>query len=272
MGLITNILQGIRKNLNWTEAKTRFAPIPWFMGKIIKHEDDTTLKLRTIGPISVLYKRPYELLKTYKEIFLCEIYRFESSTPNPVIIDCGANIGISSLYFKTIYPGATLIAFEPDESLADIYQKNMLQNSIQDFTLHKAAVWTENGTISFNNMGSEASSIDVSGKSSNTVPTLKLASIVAEHTTIDLLKIDIEGAEYPVIQDIAAELHRVKHMFIEYHGLASETYKLETILRIVSQAGFNCYIKMAADNLDMPFYQKQTGTIYDVQINIFCYR
>ncbi|MEY3739132.1 MAG: hypothetical protein RL544_1910 [Bacteroidota bacterium] len=272
MGLITNILQGIRKNLNWTEAKTRFAPISWFTGKIIKHEDDTTLKLRTIGPISVLYKRPYELLKTYNEIFVFEIYRFESLIPNPVIIDCGANIGISSLYFKTIYPGATLIAFEPDKSLADIYQKNMLQNSIQDFTLHKAAVWTENGTISFNNMGSEASSIDVSGKSSHSVPTIKLASIVAEHPTIDLLKIDIEGAEYPVIQDIASELHMVKHMFIEYHGLASETYKLETILRIVSEAGFKCYIKMAADNLDMPFYQKQTGTIYDVQLNIFCYR
>jgi hypothetical protein len=61
-------------------------------------------------------------------------------------------------------------------------------------------------------------------------------------------------------------------MFIEYHGLASETYKLDTILRIVSEAGFKCYIKMAADNLDMPFYQKQTGTIYDVQLNIFCYR
>jgi hypothetical protein len=43
-------------------------------------------------------------------------------------------------------------------------------------------------------------------------------------------------------------------------------------LRIVSNAGFKTYIKMAADNLDMPFYQKQTGTIYDVQLNIFCYR
>jgi FkbM family methyltransferase len=272
MGLITNILQGIRKNLNWTEAKNRFAPIPWVSGKIIKHEDDATLKLRTLGPVSVLYKRPYELLKTYNEIFVCEIYRFESVSPNPVIIDCGANIGIGSLYFKTIYPNATLIAFEPDDSLAEIFKKNMLQNAVDNFTLHKAAVWTENGTISFNNKGSEASSIDVSGNSSYTVPTVKLASILAEHTNIDLLKIDIEGAEYLVIQDIATELYRVQNMFIEYHGLASETHKLDTILRIVSEAGFKCYIKMAADNLNMPFYQKQTGTIYDVQLNIFCYR
>ena len=272
MGLITNILHGIRKNLNWTAAKTRFAPIPWVTGKIIKHEDDSTLKLRNLGPVSVLYKRPYELLKTYNEIFVCEIYRFETSSPNPIIIDCGANIGISSLYFKTIYPNATLIAFEPDESLANIFQKNMQQNGVDHFTLHKAAVWTENGTISFNNMGSEASSIDVSGNSNSTVPTLQLASILAEHPTIDLLKIDIEGAEYPVIQDCVSELHKVQHLFIEYHGLATETYKLETILRIVSEAGFKCYIKMAADNLEMPFYQKQTGTIYDVQLNIFCYR
>ena len=272
MGLITNILQGIRKNLNWTEAKTRFAPIPWVTSKIIKHEEDSTLKLRKLGRVSVLYKRPYELLKTYNEIFVCEIYRFESLSPKPIIIDCGANIGISSLYFKTIYPNATLIAFEPDDSLADIFQQNMVQNGVINFTLHKAAVWTENGTISFNNKGSEASSIDVSGNSSSTVPTIKLASILAEHSSIDLLKIDIEGAEYPVIQDIANELNRVQHLFNEYHGLANETYKLDTILRIVSEAGFKCYIKMAADNLDMPFYQKQTGTIYDVQLNIFCYR
>ena len=70
MGLITNILQGIRKNLKGHALDTRFTPIPWFTGKIIKHEDDTTLKLRNLGPISVLYKRPYELLKTYNEIFV----------------------------------------------------------------------------------------------------------------------------------------------------------------------------------------------------------
>jgi FkbM family methyltransferase len=272
MGLITNILQGIRKKLNWQTSTTSFAPIPWFTEKIIKHENDTTLKLRTIGPISVLYKRPYELLKTYNEIFVCEIYRFDTTHTNPVIIDCGANIGISSLYFKTIYPNATLIAFEPDQCLAEVFQKNMMQNGITNFILHKAAVWTEDGTISFNNMGSEASSIDVSGNSQSKVPTVKLASILSEYSAIDLLKIDIEGAEYPVIQDITQELYRVQHLFIEYHGLASETYKLETILRIVSEAGFKCYIKMAADNLDMPFYQKQTGTIYDVQLNLFCYR
>ncbi|MEY3820750.1 MAG: FkbM family methyltransferase [Bacteroidota bacterium] len=272
MGLITNILQGILKNLKGHALDTRFAPISWVMGKIIKHEDDTTLKLRNLGPISVLYKRPYELLKTYSEIFVCEIYRFDATHTNPVIIDCGANIGISSLYFKSIYPAATLIAFEPDQSLADIFEKNMAQNSMINYTLHRAAVWTENGTISFDNKGSEASSIDVTGNSSFQVPTIKLATILAEQTQIDLLKIDIEGAEYPVVQDIANELHKVQHLFIEYHGLANETYKLETILHIVSNAGFKTYIKMAADNLDMPFYQKQTGTIYDVQLNIFCYR
>jgi FkbM family methyltransferase len=215
MGLITNILQGIRKNLNWTETKTRFAPIPWVTSKIIKHEDDTTLKLRKLGPVSVLYKRPYELLKTYNEIFVYEIYRFVAVNINPIIIDCGANIGISSLYFKAIYPNATLIAFEPDESLAAIYHQNMIQNGVTNFVLHKAAIWTENGTISFNNKGSEASSIDVSGNSNTTVPTVKLASLLADHSSIDLLKIDIEGAEYAVIQDIVNELHKVQHLFIQ---------------------------------------------------------
>ena len=83
---------------------------------------------------------------------------------------------------------------------------------------------------------------------------------------------DIEGAEYEVVKDCAPYLHKIENFFLEYHGKANETYKLNELLKIVEAAGFKVYIKMAADNLDQPFYQKDTGTIYDVQLNIFCYK
>jgi FkbM family methyltransferase len=44
-----------------------------------------------------------------------------------------------------------------------------------------------------------------------------LKKFIQDFKHIDFLKLDIEGAELHVLQDISSELHRVKHLFIEYH-------------------------------------------------------
>ncbi|HEX4602645.1 MAG TPA: hypothetical protein VH724_01505, partial [Candidatus Angelobacter sp.] len=54
------------------------------------------------------------LVMLYSEIFARESYWFTSNKPNPVILDCGANIGMATLYFKWLYPLAQITAFEPD--------------------------------------------------------------------------------------------------------------------------------------------------------------
>jgi len=51
---------------------------------------------------------------TYKEIAVDEIYKFHTSNPKPLIIDCGANMGLSVLYLSNLYPQAHVIAFEPE--------------------------------------------------------------------------------------------------------------------------------------------------------------
>ena len=50
----------------------------------------------------------------YREIFIQELYRFETSNPAPVIIDCGANCGLSVVYFKQLFPAAKIVAVEAD--------------------------------------------------------------------------------------------------------------------------------------------------------------
>ncbi len=89
---------------------------------------------------------------------------------------------------------------------------------------------------------------------------------------IDFLKMDIEGAEFQVVADCLIGLQKVDNFFLEYHGKVDETKQLYTLLQQVESIGFNVYIKMAADHLKSPFYQKHTGTPYDVQLNIFCYK
>src|SRR5688500_1422830 len=61
----------------------------------------------------------------YDEIFRNEIYRFVSDSANPFVIDCGANIGISILYFKQVYPACRILAFEPDPAIFTYLSKNI---------------------------------------------------------------------------------------------------------------------------------------------------
>ena len=269
---VTNILKGIRKKLTQSKSKPRYQNFSWIQKRILKHQDDDSIKLFTFKDFKVFYKRPYELIKTYEELFLDEIYRFQTKNEEPVIIDCGANIGLSSLYFKTIYPNATLHAFEPDAVLFQLLEKNAQVNGFTNTHLHHAAVWIEDTNLSFSSKGSEASHIDLSNQSANQVKAIRLSSFLAQFDHVDFLKMDIEGAEFQVVADCLDSLKKVDHFFLEYHGKVDQTKQLYTMLQQVESIGFHVYIKMAADQLKSPFYEKQTGTQYDVQLNIFCYK
>jgi hypothetical protein len=103
------------------------------------------------------------------------------------------------------------------------------------------------------------------------VEAVRLKDILKEHTTIDFLKIDIEGAEHRVIMDCAEELHRVDKMFIEYHSSPNHPQLLHQILRVINNSGFRYYIKEASNNYSHPFIRNK-DVLYDLQLNIFCFR
>lgn len=270
--MASNIARGILGRLTGKQGQHDAHNISWMKEKILKHQDDTTIKQIALDTITVAYKRPYELLHTYREIFGREIYRFTAAGEQPLIIDCGSNIGMSVLYFKNLYPNATVIAFEPDENNFDLLRKNVELNKLRYVDLHQSAVWINNGTISFDANESEASRISEQKENSKEVKCERLADLLAQHATIDFLKIDIEGAEWEVIKDCAQALKPVKHMFLEYHGKTYETQKLNEILQIVRDNGFSVYVQNAADTLQHPFVNKTTATPFDVQLNLYCYK
>ena len=107
--------------------------------------------------------------------------------------------------------------------------------------------------------------------SSKEVKALRLKDFL--NRPVDFLKIDIEGAEYTVLKDIADDLPMVNNMFLEYHGDFNQNDELLHIIGIIKAAGFNFYIKEAATVYATPFYRKaQRMASYDVQLNIFCFR
>ena len=270
--IITNILKGIGKRWSKKNGLNKQHQLGWLAEKILKHKDDQLPKQHQFPKFVLNYIRPYEVIKTYKEIFGTEIYQFSTLKKNPVILDCGANIGISTLYFALNYPTSSIYAFEPDKTIFDLLNKNINDNKLTNIVAYNDAIWTEDCTLSFSNKGSEASQIDMSGLSSTKVNAIKFSNFLSKQEHIDFVKMDIEGAEFEVIMDCANQLHKIENLFLEYHGTCDETHKLKTLLEIVKNAGFKVYIKMAADNLAMPFMEKNTGTPFDVQLNIFCYK
>ena len=242
----------------------------------IKHQtDDGTLHHFKKVNRNFHFKNSLEFIHTYKEIFEEKIYNFKTENHNPIILDCGSNIGLAIIYFKSIFPGAIIHGFEPDSNNYNVLSTNIRENNLTDITLHQSAVWIHNNHLQFQSLGTHASRLSMHDDNANTVNVkcTRLKDFINQFNNIDFLKIDIEGAEDEVIKDIQEELKKVNNIFLEYHGKTNDTLKLINQLTILKDANFKVYIKNAADLLSSPFYNKSINdSPFEVQLNIFAYR
>ena len=85
----------------------------------------------------------------YREIFIRRIYAFASETSAPRIIDGGANIGVSALFFKRAHPASRITAFEPDPRLCATMRANLAAAGIADVKLINTALWAHDQGIEF---------------------------------------------------------------------------------------------------------------------------
>ncbi len=214
----------------------------------------------------------FSFLWQFREIFAEEVYYFQSSANSPVIYDCGANVGVSCLYFKHIYPQAIIKAFEADPKVAALLAQNVASNGFKDVMIIDKAVWKENTTIAFTSEGADGGSV-LTGTPSMQIPAIRLKDYLEAEQGIDLLKMDIEGAETDVLLDCRDSLGNVKHLFVEYHAYVGQPQRLGEMLTLMQQAGFRYFIKTEADRT-RPFVNRVNKSTphMDLQLNIFAYR
>jgi len=136
-----------------------------------------------------------------------------------VIVDVGANVGYSCLWFAHACPNAHILAFEPLP--AHVAQAN-LNLALNDLTrrvdLVAAAASTASGTLALEPAGARTAVVSEPSPHSLTVPAVDWLSRLPRGS-IDLVKMDIEGAERPLLADarFADVAQRIRYLVIEWH-------------------------------------------------------
>ncbi len=186
----------------------------------------------------------------YNEIFKVNQYNFSTRTASPLILDCGANIGMSVLYFKKLYPRARIIAFEPLPETFKLLQLNVQQNNLCDVQLVNAAVAASEGKMEFcanddavywslRDTGLSNRYAGPGGRKTTTVPTVRLSSYITG--AVDYLKLDSEGMEEIVLREIEERIDAITEIRMEFHShIASKENDLERVMALLAHHQFKC--------------------------------
>lgn len=160
--------------------------------------------------------------------------RHLAAHPKPIVVDLGANIGAFSLKVFEANSRALVHSVEPSYGTFAILQKNRGLNPRLDWHVHRFAAWKEDGEIELdeNPAASTGSSLAFSGGGVS-VPSIRLSTLVRQQgiECIDLLKLDIEGAEEAVLFDNTELLDVVDALIIEIHPYRCDEARIVGLIR-----------------------------------------
>ena len=183
-----------------------------------------------------------------EKVFLDQEYKTPFPVDPRVIIDAGANIGMATLFFTQQYPQAKIIAIEPEASNYAILRQNCA--GLANVVLVNAALWPTEQALVIQDPAAEKWAFSVtSGKNTANVETVKgvtIPGLLRElgGRQIDILKLDIEGAERELFNTAAESwIEAVGQIIIELHD------------RYVAGCAFAMYSHLAHN----PFVQEIQG-------------
>jgi FkbM family methyltransferase len=209
-------------------------------------------------------------LSTFRQIFDEKIYGFTAKTDQPYILDCGANIGLSVIYFKQLYPRSIIVAFEADKAIFETLRRNVQSFGYENVEVLNRAVWNSETELNFTSDGGDGGRLSIpEDKPSQVVKTIRLRDYLDRK--IDFLKLDIEGAEIAVLEDCADRLSHVECLFVEYHSFAGQPQSFHVLTDVLAGAGFRLHIQ-APMPAPQPFIKCYPVMGMDMQLNIFAFR
>jgi FkbM family methyltransferase len=170
-------------------------------------------------------------IATFAQVFLCAQYRsqdlarhrhiaaYYESCANPLILDLGANIGLSALYFAKNWPKATIVGVEPDERNYELFRRNVsARNNI--VAIH-GAVASKRGRARIVNPGVPewGYRTEIADANSGGLAAMPVTDLLERHRACEpfICKIDIEGAEHELFSCNTEWVARFPILIIELH-------------------------------------------------------
>lgn len=159
-------------------------------------------------------------LSMFKQVWVDREYAFEIDSIPEVIVDAGANIGMASLYFASRFPEAKIIAIECDSENFEALKQNTA--SLGNVVAINRALWSEAGELSVGGSKDREASFFVGTEVSeerSRVRAVTVDGLMENHQLprIDILKLDIEGAEKEVLEASEHWIDKVNMIVIEVH-------------------------------------------------------
>ena len=165
-----------------------------------------------------------------------------------VVLDVGANVGLFSIWLSRCAPGVRVAAFEPFPENYSTLVANLAGWSHR-VTPYNVAVGRSTGRGQMLAAGERSLDHRLAAGESISAPTVTVMSLydaiqLTQAASIDLLKLDVEGAELDILEGTSTEtMRRIRRLAIEYHDnirpgtLAGITRILQSTHRIVSTRG-----------------------------------
>jgi FkbM family methyltransferase len=156
----------------------------------------------------------------YQEIFVNRSY--DIVVPDcKVIIDFGSNTGVSILRFKTLYPDAKVLGFEPSLKAYGILKNNLESNNISGVVVSPVFVSDQDGDVRYDVWSSSYgnSAYGLSEDVKTVSPAVDVSRLITGR--VDIVKMDIERSEYPVLKRLldTGKLDLIRNLIIEFHDI-----------------------------------------------------
>lgn len=136
------------------------------------------------------------------------------------VVDVGANIGDTAVFFSRVKKASKVIAIEPLPYVFSLAQKNIKANNINNVLLLNASLGSKRGKITIEEPHVKESpgfSVSVLGKGDKRVEQITLTDVLSLLKDPYLLKLDCEGCEYDIILNDYENVRKFEKVIFEYH-------------------------------------------------------
>jgi FkbM family methyltransferase len=195
-----------------------------------------------------------------------------SANPPQKVLDLGANVGLFAVYALSQWPGVAVESFEADPENAALLDRAIAANGLQErWRGHALAVANYEGemtfvsgllTLSHGVMDAGLSGPEPDGEEAHTIRVPTTDIFTADHD-VDVLKMDIEGGEWPVLADPRMSELGAKAIVLEWHAIGCpEPDPHDAAVRLLTAAGYTGWedVELATHNGVLWAWREDSGT------------